>query len=85
MADYTPSMGDMRARHALGVLSRGREESTEIDAEFDRFIARVRADAVKEFAHENYRVSMDCPNHCDDATTALARRWVDRIEKGAGE
>jgi hypothetical protein len=46
---YTPSEGDIRGRHAAGWLSRGWPETTEIDAEFDRWLAahdaRVRREA----------------------------------------
>jgi hypothetical protein len=54
--EYTPSEGDIRGRHAAGWLSRGWPETTEIDAEFDRWLAthdaRVRREAKVEVLRE---------------------------------
>lgn len=44
--EYTPTIADMRARHAAGWRASGRAESPEIDAQFDRFIQAQTSSAA---------------------------------------
>lgn len=58
----------------------------EARAQFDRWLEahdrEVAARALRDAAAEDYRVSLDCPNHCDDATRsrlhARANRLIER-------
>lgn len=49
MSDYTPSMGGMReAYHRWATVNDNVVAPSELDAEFDRFIAKVKSDAWGE-------------------------------------
>lgn len=75
---YVPGRGTVRYRYVEGDYSGGNRDP---HAEFDRFIARVRADALREYADEleaQERLSTE------DALTLLAMRGrADEIEEEA--
>lgn len=45
-------------------------------------IRRIRASAIRDAAHEVWRVAKDCSSHCDDAWRYRLGEAADRIEKG---
>lgn len=52
-SDYRPSMGGMRkAYHRWAIVNENVVAPSELDAEFDRFINKVRADALREAVEE---------------------------------
>lgn len=69
---YVPGRGTVRYRYVEGDYSGGNRDP---HAEFDRFIARVRADTLREFA------AKDIPAAVEARRTLLAE--ADRIEQEA--
>lgn len=55
---YTPDRGTVRYRYVDGDHSGGNRDP---QAEFDRFIAKVRADALREAAEESEQIT--CEGH----------------------
>lgn len=77
MSDYTPSVGYFREFFA--VESDGAISLDEARAEFDRMIAKVRAEVLREFAR-SIPGDVHDPRHVAD----LARGVADHIEEEAG-
>ncbi|MFT9774225.1 hypothetical protein ACMZ29_16410 [Brevibacterium casei] len=69
---YVPGRGTVRYRYVEGDYSGGNRDP---HAEFDRFIAKVRADTLREFA------AKDIPAAVEARRTLLAE--ADRIEQEA--
>lgn len=75
---YVPGRGTVRYRYVEGDYSGGNRDP---HAEFDRFIAKVRADTLRAFADELESQERVSP---DDAMTILAmRERADEIEQEA--
>lgn len=88
MNDYTPSVDEVRDRYADARVGIGewtrfdesvRRAVEDAQAEFDRMIAQVRAEALRNFA-DSIPGDIHDPRHVAD----LARGVADHIEKGAG-
>lgn len=82
MSDYRPSMGGMRkAYHRWAIVNENVVAPSELDAEFDRFIAKVKADALREAANALPKpVGLKCNPECHTADWASLRVRADRIE-----
>lgn len=53
MSDYRPSMGGMRkAYHRWAIVNENVVAPSELDAEFDRFIAKIKADERQSLLEE---------------------------------
>lgn len=87
MSDYTPSMGGMReAYHRWAIVNENVVAPSELDAEFDRFIAKIKADALREAAGALPKpVGLNCNEECHNVDWASLRVRADRIEEAINE
>lgn len=85
MSDYRPSMGGMRkAYHRWAIVNENVVAPSELDAEFDRFIAKVKADALRAAADAlPLPAGFTCNTECHTADWASLRVRADLIEREA--
>lgn len=82
MSDYTPNYGSAREMYAYGADSfHGTDSRPGNRAEFDRFIAKVKADALREAAEGVTEID----GRRDDAAATWLNDRADRIESGDGQ
>lgn len=102
MSDYTPNYGSAREMYAYGADSfHGTDRRPENRAEFDRFINKVKADALREAAAELRGMEDEGPyvtlseqvkdgwgidcGEIDQGYADWLRVRADRIESGDGQ
>lgn len=90
--EYTPSEGDIRGRHAAGWLSRGWPETTEIDAEFDRWLAAHDAEVLRATANDlgdwlgsSDLMADEISDHGIDVILRWLRERAGQVEREGGE
>lgn len=82
MSDYTPNWGSAREFYALGSDTfNGTSLRPNRRAEFDRFIAKVKADALREAAEGVTEID----GRRDDAAATWLNDRADRTESGDGQ
>lgn len=77
MGDYTPTTDDMRTSWHRNSMSYGPGERA---AEFDRFIAKVKADALREADSALGDLDNQWPDHLYPAVRGWLKARADRIE-----
>lgn len=88
MSDYRPSMGGMRkAYHRWAIVNENVVAPSELDAEFDRFIAKVRDEAKADALRE---AALMFSSRLGNSYSGVAVRGMlddraDRIESGDGQ
>lgn len=92
MSDYTPKEATVKVAWSefLYLQSHGMKHVDDSRAEFNRFIAKVKADAVREWAdfqEQTLQTHIQAADPEDmeevQAWTAAARKYADRIEEEA--
>lgn len=77
LRDYTPDRGTVRYRYVDGDYSGGNRDP---HAEFDRFIAKVKADALREASMKLCDGVGTCNIGCHASDMMTLKMLADRIE-----
>lgn len=85
MGDYTPNLATIESAYVNWALLADRGiDASEAAAEFDRFIAKVKADALREAANALPKpVGLSCNTECHNVDWASLRVRADLIEREA--